>query len=51
MNLTVQDVKEFIEQEDVTFIRLAFCDVRGRQKNISVMPDELGRAFHRASRQ
>lgn len=27
------------------FIRLAFCDVFGRQKNISIMPQELPRAF------
>ena len=27
------------------FIRLAFCDVFGKQKNISIMPDELPRAF------
>lgn len=27
------------------FIRLAFCDVFGRQKNISIMPQELSRAF------
>ena len=40
-----QEVLEFIEQEDVKFIRLAFFDVLGRQKNISVMPDELPRAF------
>ena len=45
MNLTVQDVKEFIEQEDVTFIRLAFCDVFGKQKNVSIMNTELDRAF------
>lgn len=40
-----QDVFDYIEQEDVKFIRLAFCDVTGRQKNISIMPEELGRAF------
>lgn len=40
-----QEVLEFIEQEDVKFIRLAFCDFFGRQKNISIMPDELPRAF------
>lgn len=40
-----QDVFDFIEQEDVKFIRLAFCDVSGRQKNISIMPEELPRAF------
>ena len=27
------------------FIRLAFCDVFGKQKNISIMPEELPRAF------
>ena len=26
-------------------IRLAFCDVFGKQKNISIMPQELSRAF------
>ena len=36
---------EFIEREDAKFIRLAFCDVHGTQKNISIMPRELGRAF------
>lgn len=40
-----QDVFDYIEQEDVKFIRLAFCDVTGRQKNISIMPEELHRAF------
>ncbi len=45
MKLTVDDVKEYIEQEDVTFIRLAFCDVFGKQKNISIMTTELDRAF------
>lgn len=45
MNLTIQDVKEYIEQEDVTFIRLAFCDVFGKQKNVSIMSTELDRAF------
>ena len=45
MKLTIQDVKDYIEQEDVTFIRLAFCDVFGKQKNISIMTTELDRAF------
>ena len=31
--------------EDVKFIRLAFCDVFGMPKNISIMPEELPRAF------
>ena len=45
MKLTIQDVKDYIEQEDVTFVRLAFCDVFGKQKNISIMTTELDRAF------
>ncbi|MBQ8640317.1 MAG: glutamine synthetase [Lachnospiraceae bacterium] len=40
-----QEVIQFVEEEDVKFIRLAFCDVFGRQKNISIMPQELPRAF------
>ena len=45
MLYTEQDVFDYIEQEDVKFIRLAFCDCAGRQKNISIMPHELSRAF------
>ena len=36
---------EFARETDVKFIRLAFCDVFGRQKNIAIMADELPRAF------
>ena len=45
MNYTKQEVMQFVEEEDVKFIRLAFCDVFGKQKNISIMPGELERAF------
>lgn len=45
MNFGYDDVLEFIEQEDAKFIRLAFCDIHGKLKNISVMPDEIKRAF------
>ena len=38
MIYTVEDVYEYVEQEDVKFIRLAFCDVTGKQKN------KIGRA-------
>lgn len=40
-----QDVIDFVREEDVKFIRLVFCDVFGKQKNISIMPGELERAF------
>lgn len=45
MNFGYDDVLEFIEQEDAKFIRLAFCDIHGKLKNISIMPDEIKRAF------
>jgi len=45
MRYTPQEVMEYVREEDVKFIRLAFCDVFGRQRNIAVMADELKRAF------
>lgn len=42
---SLEEVKAYVMQEDVKFIRLAFCDILGRQKNISIMPQELDRAF------
>lgn len=44
-NYSYKDVLEFINDEDVKFIRLAFCDIYGNQKNVSIMPDSLTRAF------
>ena len=45
MKYSIDEVIQYTQEEDVKFIRLAFCDVFGRQKNISIMPDELRRAF------
>ncbi len=45
MNGTVHEVLEFVKENDVQFIRLAFCDLFGTHKNISIMPDELPRTF------
>lgn len=45
MSYTSQEILQYIREEDVKFIRLAFCDVYGTQKNISIMPGELERAF------
>lgn len=42
---TEKEVLQFTEEEDVRFIRLAFCDVFGNQKNVAVMSGELERAF------
>ncbi len=45
MKYSKEEVLQYVQEDDVKFIRLAFCDVFGRQKNISIMPDELPRAF------
>lgn len=45
MKYSKEEVLQYIQEEDVKFIRLAFCDVFGKQKNISIMPNELKRAF------
>ncbi|MCI6757039.1 MAG: glutamine synthetase family protein [Lachnospiraceae bacterium] len=42
---TNEDVMELMEEENVKFIRLAFFDVFGNQKNIAIMPGELPRAL------
>lgn len=41
----VEEVLNFVEENDVKFIRLAFCDIFGKQKNMSIMPQELKMAF------
>ncbi len=46
MTYTKEEVIEFIKTEDVKFIRLAFCDIFGNQKNVAIIPDELERAFN-----
>ena len=40
-----KEVIEFVREEDVKFIKLAFCDVFGKQKNVSITESELERAF------
>ena len=45
MKYSQQEIIQYVQEEDVKFIRLAFCDVFGKQKNISIMPDELPKAF------
>lgn len=45
MKNTISDVMDYIKEEDVKFIRLAFCDAKGKIRNASVMPGELENAF------
>ena len=45
MSMTQEETLELIESDDIKFVRLAFCDVYGVQKNISIQSAELERAF------
>lgn len=45
MKYSKDEVLQYVAEEDVKFIRLAFCDIYGKPKNLSVMPGELERAF------
>ncbi len=45
MQYSNDEIMQYVAEEDVKFIRLAFCDIFGTQKNISIMPGELKRAF------
>ena len=45
MQYSKEEIRQYVAEEDIKFIRLAFCDLSGRQKNISIHPDELDRAL------
>lgn len=35
MKYSKDEIRQYIAEEDVKFIRMAFCDIYGGQKNIS----------------
>lgn len=45
MKYSKDEVLQYVAEEDVKFIRMAFCDVYGRCKNVSIVAGELSRAF------
>lgn len=45
MNYTAAEVEQYVQEMDVKFIRLAFTDLFGTLKNISILAEELPRAF------
>lgn len=45
MKYSQAEVLQYAAEEDVKFVRLAFCDIFGRQKNVSIAVGELSRAF------
>ena len=46
MDCSLSEFMQYIEEEDIKFIRLAFCDVHGNRKNISIMPHMLEEAIN-----
>ena len=42
---TKNDVIEYVRQNDVKFVKLTFCDLLGRQRNISVLSSQLDDAY------
>lgn len=45
MTLNYNEVLDFVKENDVKFVKLAFCDIMGLQKNISILADKLEEAM------
>ncbi|MBP5444927.1 MAG: glutamine synthetase beta-grasp domain-containing protein [Acholeplasmatales bacterium] len=45
MSYSRNDILDYIKEDDVKFIRLAFTDPLGKRKNLSIMPNELKEVF------
>lgn len=45
MSHVVGELLRFVEENDIKFIRLAFCDMFGVQKNIAIMASQLAHAL------
>ena len=44
------EILQYIEENDVKFVKLSFCDMNGRLKNISILSSELAATFERGAR-
>ena len=44
------EILQYIEENDVKFVKLTFCDLHGRLKNISILSSELAVTFERGVR-
>ena len=42
---TYEEIQDYVEQENIQFIRLMFSDITGKEKFVTIMPEELERAF------
>lgn len=50
MIYTENEILQYIEDNDVKFVKLTFCDLYGRLKNISILSSELAVTFERGVR-
>ena len=44
------EILQYIDENDVKFVKLTFCDLKGRLKNISILSSELAVTFERGAR-
>lgn len=47
MTCSKSELLEYVKENDVKFVKLTFCDLLGRQRNISVLSSQLEDAFER----
>lgn len=45
MKCTAKEVLQHVEENDVKFVKLAFCDLFGRQRNVSIVSQQLPSVF------
>ena len=44
------EILQYIDENDVKFVKLTFCDINGKMKNISILSSELAVTFERGAR-
>lgn len=47
MKYTESEVLQFVEENDVKFVKLMFCDIFGGLRNVSIVSDELKKVFRK----
>lgn len=45
MDYSQSEVLRFVEENNVKFVKLSFCDIFGKLKNLNLFADELNKAF------
>ncbi|MEG0297296.1 MAG: type I glutamate--ammonia ligase [Clostridium sp.] len=45
MNQSIIEILEFVKENDIKFIKLQFCDIFGKIKNVSIVAAQLEKAF------